>query len=155
MKKPFNPWPLGIVLAYVIFIAGTASLVVLARSQRSDLVRADYYDQEVRHQEQMDRVERTRQIAPDTRVSYDALRRTVEVSLPAEQARMNARGRIQLYRPSAANLDRAFPLELDASGRQTLEASNLSPGLWRVQISWTTDQEDYYFDQRLIVDPQP
>ena len=155
MKKPFNPWPLGIVFAFVIFIAGTASLVVLARSQPSDLVRADYYDQEVRHQEQMDRVERTHRIAPDTRVTYDASRRTVEVTLPAEQARLNARGRIQFYRPSAANLDRAFPLDLDALGRQTLEASDLSSGLWRVQISWTADQEEYYYDQRLIVDPQP
>jgi nitrogen fixation protein FixH len=154
MKHPFNPWPLGIVLAFAVFIAGTACLVVLACSGRSDLVRVDYYEQEVLHQEQMDRVERTRRIAPDARVTYDATRGRLEVRLPAAQAQRNPTGRIQLYRPSAANLDRTFPLELDVIGQQSVEAADLPSGLWRVQVSWTVDEEEFYYDQRLVVDPK-
>ena len=155
MKSSFNPWPLGIVVAFVLFIAGTAGLVVLACCQRSDLVRADYYDQEVRHQAQMERIERTRRNAPDARVTYDAARRAVTVSLPLAQAQHNPAGRIHLYRPSAAKLDRSIPLELDAAGRQILEAADLEPGLWWVQISWTVDGEEFYCDQRMVVGAEP
>ena len=153
MKTSWNPWPLGILLAFALFIAGTAGLVVVACSQRSDLVRADYYDQEVLHQQQMDRVERTRRQAPDARVTYDAERRRLALSLPATQALRRPQGRIQLYRPSAASLDRVYPLELDASGQQMLDATDLPAGLWRVQVSWTIDQEEYYYDQRLVIEP--
>jgi nitrogen fixation protein FixH len=151
MKFPFNPWPLGVVLAFAVFVAGTASLVVLACSHRSDLVRADYYSQEIRHQEQMDRVERTRRAAPEVRVAYQPTRQSVEISLPAAHARSTPNGRIHLYRPSAASLDRTIPLELDAAGCQSLDAAGLAPGLWRVQIAWTVAGEEYYHDQKLIV----
>jgi nitrogen fixation protein FixH len=154
MKPPFNPWPLGIVLAFAGFIAGTATLVVLACSQRSDLVRADYYDQEILHQQQMDRLERTRQSAPDARVTYDRAQGRLEVSLPASQALRGPEGRIHLYRPSAANLDRYIPLDLDASGQQMLDATDLLPGLWRVRVSWSVDQEEFQLDQRLVVEPK-
>ena len=154
MKPPFNPWPLGIVLAFAVFIAGTATLVVLACSQRSDLVRADYYEQEILHQQQIDRLERTQRSAPDARVTYDRARARLEVSLPASQALRGPQGRIHLYRPSAANLDRYIPLDLDASGQQTLDATDLEPGLWRVRVSWSVDQEDFQLDQRLVVEPK-
>jgi nitrogen fixation protein FixH len=155
MKSTFNPWPLGVVLALVLFGAGTAGLVVLACSQRSDLVRADYYDQEIRHQEQMDRLERTRRIAPETRITYDAKKRRVALSLPETHAQRQPKGQIHLYRPSTAELDRRIPLDLDAAGHQILEADSLEPGLWQVQVSWIVDRDEYYFDQRLVVPPEP
>jgi hypothetical protein len=155
MKRPFNPWPLGIVLAFVLFIAGTASLVVLARSQRSDLVRADYYDQEVHHQEQMDRVARTQLEAPNTRAVYDDHLNTITLSLPAAHAQNSAHGQILLYRPSAANLDRRYLLALDASGTQHLDAQNLPAGLWHLQVSWNVGPTEYFHTQKLVLNPLP
>lgn len=154
MKPPFNPWPLGIVLAFAVFIAGTATLIVLACSQRTDLVRADYYEQEILHQQQIDRLERTQRSAPDARVTYDRAHARLEVSLPALQASRGPQGQIHLYRPSAANLDRHIPLELDARGQQTLDATDLLPGLWRVRVSWSVDQEEFQLDERLVVEPR-
>lgn len=153
MKPHPNPWPFGIILAFVLFIAGTAGLVVLACSQRSDLVRADYYDQEVRYQEQLDRMARTRQAAPSTRATYDPVRRCITVVLPADQARAVTQGHIHLYRPSAAHLDRQITLELDATGQQRLDARDLLPGLWKVRVSWQIDRQEFFYEQRLVLDP--
>ena len=104
--KPFNPWPAGILLAFALFIAGTVTLVVIASSQRSDLVRSDYYDHEVRHQQHMDTVARTRAVAPETRVTCDAPNNLILLSLPQAHASRASKGEIHFYRPSAANLDR-------------------------------------------------
>lgn len=154
MNKTMNPWPLGIIMAFAAFISGTALMVVLACSQRSDLVRSDYYDQEIRHQEQMNRVSRTQHSAPDARVHFDAAQHAVEISLPLDQAVLTPEGRVHFYRPSSADLDQIHPLVLDAQGRQRLEAHTLLPGLWRVQVSWTIHGEEYHLDQRLVITPK-
>ena len=43
MKNSRNLWPLGIIVTFSLFFAGTVSLVVMACSQKTDLVSADYY----------------------------------------------------------------------------------------------------------------
>jgi len=43
MKPTPNLWPLGIIAAFVIFISGTISLVVMASSHKAELVSDNYY----------------------------------------------------------------------------------------------------------------
>ena len=71
MTTTRNLWPLGIIATFVVFIIGTASLIVMACSQRTDLVSADYYEKELKFQGQIDRVERTRRAASQASVAYD------------------------------------------------------------------------------------
>src|SRR5581483_8278656 len=128
MKPKRNPWPAGIIAAFALFIAGTAGLVVLASSHRLDLVSADYYEQEIRFQNQIDRVARTRELAADATVNYDEASRTLTISLPHDAASGTIAGRIHLYRPSAAGLDCDLKLELNSDGVQALDASQLQRG---------------------------
>ena len=58
---------------------------------------------------------------------------------------------MQLYRPSAAGLDRELKLELDATGSQSLDAAALEPGLWKVRIHWTSHQQEYFADKSVVV----
>jgi len=48
MKTSRNLWPLGILLAFGLFFAGTIGLVVMACSHKMDLVSADYYEREIK-----------------------------------------------------------------------------------------------------------
>lgn len=146
-----NFWPLGIVVAFVLFIAGTAALIALASAHRPELVRPDYYEQELRHQDQIERVARTRRLQPPPTVRHDSAANRLTVALPPEHARRGARGRIHLYRPSARGLDRQIELRLDPNGLQTIEAYDLQPGLWKVQVSWSVEALEYYLDQNVIV----
>jgi nitrogen fixation protein FixH len=60
-------------------------------------------------------------------------------------------GRIQLYRPSATGLDRVVKLQLDNKGSQTLDASSLLPGLWKVRVQWTAQNQDFFADKSIVV----
>jgi nitrogen fixation protein FixH len=151
MKPSRNLWPLGIVVTFVLFFAGTVGLIVIACSQKADLVSADYYEQELKFQGRIDRVERTRHAATQATVAYDAAGKCITVSLPADQAGHGVSGHIELYRPSASGLDRTVKLEPDTGGVQRLDASGLAPGLWRVRVSWTADHQDYFLDQKVVV----
>jgi len=60
-------------------------------------------------------------------------------------------GRVQLYRPDNAALDRDFAISLDASGRQRIAIDELTPGKWYVRIEWHADGEQYYSERELMI----
>ena len=151
MKQPRNLWPYAIILTFVLFISGTVSLVVMACSQKVDLVSANYYEDEIKFQGQLDRLNRTRELGTQATVIYDAAQHEIAVTLPPQEVGKKIGGHIQLYRPSAAGLDREIDLHLDARGVQTVDATGLSPGLWKVRVAWTVDKQDYFIEKRIVI----
>lgn len=147
----FNPWPLGILLTFAIFISGSVFLIVIACSNRSELVAQDYYDQEIRFQERLDELKRTEAWNADVAATWDPRRRAVEVSLPRPHVALGATGTAKFYRPSDASCDDAMPLQPDATGTQVLSPPDLRPGLWKVQLAWNADGERYFAERSFIV----
>jgi hypothetical protein len=152
MNAPRNFWPTGIIVILSVFFCGTIGLLVLACSQKTDLVSADYYEQEIKFQHHMDSLTRAQSLGAS--VVYDSAARRIRISLPGEQAGRAVAGYIQLYRPSASALDRRVSLEPDSRGVQLLDAAALSPGLWKVRVSWKLERQDYFVDQMVVV-PRP
>jgi len=149
MKPQRNLWPFGIVTAFALFIAGTVVLIVISASSSTDLVAADYYEQEIRYQGQLDRLDRAQKLPAKATAAYDVARRAIQISLPREHT--GAQGDIHLYRPSAAGLDMRVALQLDATGGQTLDAANLLPGLWKVKVNWTVAGHDFAIEESVVV----
>jgi hypothetical protein len=144
-------WPYAIIGWFVVAIIATVMWVTFAMRQRVDLVGKDYYEQEMRFQQQIDRLARTKPMEVEVHASYDAAQRAIVVTLPAGHARQPLTGSIQLYRPSDANLDRNVPLAVDASGTQRLDARQLLAGLWKVKVKWNFSGQEYFFDQPVVV----
>ena len=128
MKKR-NLWPWGVALTLTVFFFGTIALVVLACTQRVDLVNRDYYDDEVRFQQQIDSRQRAESVPVS--VIYHAAAKTVQITFPPGSAENVTAGHIKFYRPDAAELDWKLNLKLDATGAQTIDASLFRSGLWR------------------------
>jgi len=151
MKQPRNPWPYGIILTFVLFISGTVSLVVMACSQKVDLVSANYYEEEIKFQGQVDRLNRTRELGTQATVTYDGARHEITLTLPPQEIGRAISGHIQLYRPSAAGSDREIDLHPDQRGVQTVDSTGLSPGLWKVRVAWTVDKQDYFLERKIVI----
>lgn len=148
---PRNPWPVAIVVFFACFILASVGFVVYSTFHGVDLVSADYYEQEIRYQEQMERVARTQAIRAEVRVSYDPTQQRITLTLPSDHAGRQPTGQIHLYRPSSAQLDRHVDLDVNALGHQALDARALATGLWRVRVSWTVGQTQYYCDQSVVI----
>ncbi len=131
--SPRSPWPYAIIGWFAIFGTAMAAWVVVAVRNDMDLVSADYYDREIRHQQQIDRQVRTLPVQSEVKVAYDAAQQRITVALPAAHAAL-ARGKINFYRPSDAKLDREAKLSLNAVGTQDLDASLLRPGFWKSRV---------------------
>ncbi len=148
--RRFEPWPIGIVAAFAVFIVLTAFFVKSAVSSRTDLVTRDYYEQELRYQERLDQLRRTAPWMDHIRVRWEP--GELRVAIPAEHAAAGVRGRLVLYRPSAAAQDVEWPLAPDANGEQRIPAEGLAAGLWKAQLHWSAENEDYYFEEPLVID---
>jgi nitrogen fixation protein FixH len=152
MKNHRNPWPITITVFFIVFFSGLVAFIVFATTQHVDLVRADYYEEEIRFQQQIDRVNRTRQMAPDVTVAYDSGRHCIIIRLPLAQAGQ-ASGQVHLYRPSDARLDQKLPLNLTADGSQRLDATKLRSGLWKVRVQWAVAGQEFYHDEAVVIAP--
>jgi len=150
-KPAWNPWPVSIISFFTIAVIGCGSFVAFCTRHPADLVAADYYEQEVRYQDQLDRIQHTAAAAQTASIAYNPATGKITVALPPGASPTNALGAIQLYRPSAAGLDRRLDLNPDSHGVQTIDATTVQPGLWRVRVSWTIGQEEYYLDQKVVI----
>lgn len=148
--KSRNLWPVAIIAFFIVFATFLAIFVVWALGQKQDLVAENYYEQEVRYQEQLDRLYRTQAQSSQTTVKFDVVKNCIMIQLPAAQA-AGASGKIQLYRPSNAKLDHEVPLAIDAGGVQALDAKAMAAGLWKVRIEWIVNGQEYFFDQAVVV----
>src|SRR5215831_12427733 len=140
-------WAVGVVAAYVVFAAGTTGFVLYAMNRPVDLVSADYYEQSLQEDRQMDAVRRARDLGAAVSIVQTGDREVV-VSLPRDHT--SATGWITLYRPSDASADRVFALKTDAQQRQAISLSGLRAGAWLVRLRWTAQEREFYVEQRVF-----
>lgn len=150
-KSSFNPWPVSIIAFFAVAICGVVTWIVFCTRHQVDLVTADYYEQEVRYQDQMDRIHRAASLQAPAKITYDTNANLITVLMPPDHLSPELKGWIQLYRPSAASMDQKLALEVDSAGAQTINAKQLSDGLWHVRVSWTLNGSDYFFDQKVVI----
>ncbi len=146
-----SPWPYAIIGWFVLFISGMAAWTVVAVRHDPDLVRTDYYEEEIRFQKQIERVSRTVPVKAEVSIVHEADQHAVAIRLPAAHATGNVAGRIKFYRPSNARLDFERPLTLEGGALQRVSTEGLQTGLWKVQVYWTAGGADYYYDQTLVL----
>ena len=146
-----NPWPYAIIAWFVVFGTGMAAWVVVAVRNDPELVRADYYEQEITYQQQLDRLKRTAAVRNQIALTYDAAGEQVVLRLPSSPGAGSPSGTIHFYRPSNARLDFEVPVALDAAGLQRVPAGKLQGGLWKVRVNWTSDGEEFHHDQSLVL----
>lgn len=151
-KAPYSPWPYAIIAWFVIFGAALAAWITFAVRQKTDLVRADYYEEEVHYQRQLDRLNRTAAIRSEVTVNHDAMKREVTLLLPAGHRAPRPVGQIHFYRPSDAALDFQVPLAVDAAGLQRIGTGAMRGGLWKVRVQWSAAGHDYFFEKIIVAD---
>lgn len=147
---PRSLWPVAIISFFILAVLFLGTFAIWALRQREELVAPNYYEKEIRYQQQLDVMNRSQAVAAQVVVTYEPSANRIVITLPAAQA-PGATGKIHLYRPSDSSLDREFPLAPDAAGAQQLDAAKLQPGLWKVRVQWTAAGQEYFIDQRVIV----
>jgi hypothetical protein len=147
MKFIRNPWPYAIAGFFVLFLAGVATVIVIASRQNDTLVSKDYYEQELKFQGQIQAANRAKDVGAAIRL--DAVAGKLIVSIPAEQAKQNLAGNIILYRASSSALDREVKFQPDEKGLQAVDVSGFVPGAWVVRVRWSAGGQEFFLEQKI------
>jgi nitrogen fixation protein FixH len=150
-KQTANLWPYGIVVAFGLFIGGLATLIAFAARQPAELVAPDYYEQELRYQDQLDSQTRAGALSAPLRVEADPARHRILLTFPADHIRQGVAGTVRLYRPAAADLDRTELLAPGPEGSQAVNIAGLPPGLWHLRVDWRSADHDYSVTERITL----
>ena len=112
----------------------------------------NYYEQEIKYQQQLNRIDRAQSLSNPVYWNYDNKIKAVIVNFPPEINPNLVRGNILFFRPSDAKLDNLVPLTLSDTGTQQISTKNLTPGLWKIKVFWQVHDNEYYKEGILIVD---
>jgi hypothetical protein len=146
-----NRWPAALVIFYTLFIIVTLSIVVFSTFQRIDLVAEDYYEREIRYQQQIERMQRADSLSAPVSWNYNRTEKSVTVRFPLEVTAREIKGNLLFFRPSDARHDRVISLQLSGGNSQTVSTTQLLPGLWKIKIFWEFNQKEYYTEGLLII----
>jgi hypothetical protein len=146
---------LSLLIVSLNFVVAAIVWVVFCIGNGSELVAADYYEQEVEYQKQIERAQRTERLDGLARIRYLPEQARIELQLPQDHAELKPKGIIELYRPAEAALDQVFQLELDTAGVQHINVTTLKPGLWDVRVRWLHQGAEYFLSEEVTIGSDP
>ena len=152
LKPRRSPWPYAIGSYFAVVITCIAIFITWAVKQNMDLVRSDYYEQEILFQRHIDAAKRTMALGSQVALTLDAKAGVLMVRVPATHVTRVSHGNVHLYRPSNATLDRHIPFQPDANGQAVLPVHNLASGLWRIRAEWTAGGESYLLENNVLLE---
>jgi nitrogen fixation protein FixH len=141
-----NPWPYAITAYFVIFIAAVTIWITFAVRNDQQLVRRDYYEQELKFQTDIDGQSRAASV--NVYVDYDATKQTITLALP----QVATAASVYFYRPSNAKLDREIKLAL-TNGAQAIDVAKFESGLWKLRVQWIADGAEFRHNATVVLAP--
>lgn len=142
-------WGTKIAIFYSFFVVVLVSLVVSSIGTGDHLVTKNYYEKELAYEDHIEAVRNTDALADPLLITYE--RSTSSILLEYPQGIGSISGQVLLYRPSDAGLDQELAIQIDPAHRQVIDAADLLPGFWRVQVNWNTGGKEYYTEAKVFV----
>jgi hypothetical protein len=139
-------WGKGILLTIIVFVGFIMTLVIISvRQDDIHLVTANYYEKEIRYQDQIDRETSAAGLNREVLV-FDSKSKLMVLDLP-----IGAKGNLQLFRPSDERLDQDIPLDIQNEGKTTVSLGELKSGYWKAQLTWTENGVDFYQEKKITL----
>lgn len=142
MLSKFN-WGHGIAIGYSAFACGMLFLVYLCVQQKIELVRPDYYNQELQYQQRINQKANTAALSQRLEITYNRDAKNVTVQLPNELNGTPSLD-VRFYRPDDSHLDRVLHQAVSSGNAATLNTAGMKSGLWRMELQWNRDGKSYF-----------
>jgi len=139
-------WGYKIAIFYTAFAVFILALVVKSFNQKYDLVADDYYDKELKFQDQIDKQNLVNVNAKQ--VLWDREGNALNFVFPANE---NVSGEIKLFRPSDAAMDFTIAVKPDSTGKQQVDVSKTGKGKYLLQIDWKENNKAYFQETVIIL----
>ncbi len=139
-------WGKGILVTIIAFVSFILVLVTISiRQDDIHLVTENYYEEEIKYQEHIQREKATASLGRDV-LLLDSNALVIQLDLP-----LGAEGTLHFFRPSDARLDRKIPIKINNLEGSEIPIGSLLPGYWKVQLTWTENGVNYYQEKKIAL----
>lgn len=137
-------WGTKIVIAFIVFMIATLSVVVYLMMQKVDIVTENYYEKELKYQDQINRITRTNALKDTLKINNTG--KELVIKFPNTPDKSTGKDFILLYRPSDKTKDIRIPVMTDTLNSQVISIERIEKGYWKLQLSWTSSGSEYYHE---------
>jgi hypothetical protein len=142
-------WGVKIAIFYLGFVIMVLASVFFAMNQKVDLVTDNYYEKELKHQEQIDKLQRTKALNEKTEIQLTE--KQIRIKFPVLPDKSNQKNTILFYRPSDLSKDLKIPISTDSLGIQFVPTEKLAKGFWKIKLNWVSNGVEYYDEEILNI----
>ena len=142
-------WGHGILGVIMLFLVGIAFMVYIASKQTNEMVDDHYYQKELAYQGVIDASKNLQRVTEKSLVSQTVDKLVIQ--FPQGSFENMTSGNIDLQRNDAKQKDLHFSISSLATGAFEIPKSGLSPGLYKIRISWDNQQFPYYAEENVFV----
>ena len=136
-------WGIKIALWYGGFVIFILIMVSLAMNQKVDLVAKDYYEQELQYQGKINKIRTT--LALSEPLTWQVNQDKLVLKFPKQFKNETIKGTVYFFRPSDETMDARINFAVTGLSRSAcLNTGNLTQGLYKIQIDWIVNNENYY-----------
>ena len=135
-------WGYKITILYVGFVALIVCMVTMAMHQKVDLVSKDYYEQELKFQDKINKTNRANALKEP--LTWEIKQSELKLKFPQQFNGQKINGSIYFFRPSDASLDKTITIPTDTATVKNIPTQQLKKGLYKMQISWDVNSQEYY-----------
>lgn len=144
----FN-WGTGIAAVYATFALAMVGLVIKSSQHEVNLVKKDYYDDDINYQTHYNKVQNSRNLSKD--LSIDLITEGVDISLKFPEETPNPTGKVTFFRPSKTGIDQTLEIKVNEKNEMIIPTSILQSGLWKVQVEWEANNKAFYKEQNIVI----
>ncbi len=134
-------WGHKIGITYIVFVLLTLTMVGFFMMQDVDLVTPNYYEEEIKYQSKIDKLNRTKD--DGAIINYLVEKENLKLQFP-KISDENISGEIFLYRPSDMKKDFKLPVQVNPDFSQIINTGKLDKGIWRISVQWNLGQKEYF-----------
>ena len=137
-------WGYKIAIGFTVFCLATIGVTVYFMMQKVDVVTDNYYEKELKYQDQIDKVTRTRALKESVDITNTG--KELIIKFPNVPDKNKSKDFISLYRHSDKAKDIKIPVITDTTRTQIVSIERIDKGFWKVQINWTSGGTEYYYE---------
>lgn len=140
-------WGTKIIITFAVFMSGMLGMVFFVAGLQMDLVEDNYYEKEIKYQDEIDMLNETKELDTQLEINYNG--KEISFIFP-EQGSMPT-GEIHFYRPSDAGKDFKVNVNANSQRAQNIEADMLARGIWKVQVTWFADNKKFFKEESIYI----
>lgn len=135
-------WGTKIACLYLGFITLIITMVSLTMREKIELETPDYYEQELKFQDKIDKIDRTRKLNSSLQWSINT--RQLTLKFPKELKGQRIGGTIHFICPSDAKSDKNFNISTDTTLNRIVSLNGIKNRVYKIQVDWKAGNAEYY-----------